>query len=154
MGRQKIFDVRKIYNDITFIDEFLTPEFCVANKLFSFNYQDAGKNYVVESREFKQVKSRLLNSLTNFGKPWITVANGNHRNRGELLLQHQYSGVELNKGEARDTLVNLKFLWGRPVHLETVVDDKPTLLSFDGQDYTQTTIGAENDPRRAPAKAK
>ena len=28
LGRQKIFEVRRIHNDITFIDTFLTPEFC------------------------------------------------------------------------------------------------------------------------------
>jgi stage V sporulation protein R len=151
LGRQKIFEVRKIHNDITFIDAFLTPEFCVENKLFSFNYQDQTKNYVIETREFQQVKQRLLFSLTNFGKPWIYVVNGNHRNRGELLLRHGYNGVELKLSEARDTLVNLQFIWGRPVHLETVMDDKPTVLSFDGTDHTHQTIGADNDPRRNSA---
>ena len=155
LGRQKIFEVRKVHNDITFIDSFLTPEFCIANKLFSFNYQEPTKNYVVESRQFKQVKQRLLASLTNFGKPWIYVVNGNHRNRGELLLRHGYNGVELNLNEARDTLRNVQYIWGRPVHLETLVDDKPNLLSFDGTDHTQQVIGAENDPRRnPPAKTK
>ena len=151
LGRQKIYEVRKVHNDITFIDTFLTPEFCVENKLFSFNYQAQSKNYVIESREFQKVKNRLLASLTNFGKPWITVVNGNHRNRGELLLRHEYQGVELNRAEAKDTLANLYFLWGRPVHLETVADDKATLLSFDGTDHTHQPIGAEHDPRRNPA---
>jgi len=155
LGRQKIFEVRKVHNDITFIDTFLTPEFCKEHRLFSFAYQDPTKNYVIESREFEQVKQRLLASLTNFGKPWIEVLNGNHRNRGELLLRHRYNGVELKRNEAQDTLVNLRFLWGRPVHLETVIDDKPTVLSFDGTDHTHQIIGAENDPRRAtPPKAK
>jgi stage V sporulation protein R len=151
LGRQKIFEVRKVYNDITFIDTFLTPEFCREHKLFSFAYQNPTKNYVIESREFEQVKQRLLTSLTNFGKPWIEVVNGNHRNRGELLLRHKYHGVELKLNEAQDTLANLRFVWGRPVHLETVIDDKPTLLSFDGQDHTKQVIGADNDPRRNPA---
>ncbi|MGL6095881.1 MAG: SpoVR family protein, partial [Fimbriiglobus sp.] len=155
LGRKKIYEVRKIHNDITFIDTFLTPEFCVRHKLFSFNYQDPTKNYVVESREFQKVKQRLLFSLTNFGKPWITVVNGNHRNRGELLLRHEYNGVELKTSEARDTLANLQYIWGRPVHIETVVDDKPTLLSFDGTDHTQQVLGADYDPRRnPPAKTK
>ncbi len=155
LGRAKIFEVRKVHNDITFIDTFLTPEFCKENRLFSFAYADPTKNYVIESREFQQVKQRLLASLTNFGKPWIEVVNGNHRNRGELLLRHRYNGVELKLNEAQDTLVNLRSLWGRPVHLETVIDDKPTVLSFDGTDHTKQVIGAENDPRRAaPPKPK
>src|SRR5678816_1181837 len=28
LGREKVFEVRALYNDVTFIDEFLTPEFC------------------------------------------------------------------------------------------------------------------------------
>ena len=99
----------------------------------------------------QKVKQRLLHSLTNFGKPWIYVVNGNHRNRGELLLRHEYNGVELKLSEARDTLANVQYVWGRPVHLETVSDDRPTLLSYDGTEHTQQVIGAENDPRRNPA---
>ena len=142
LGRAKIFEIRKVHNDITFIDTFLTPEFCVRHKLFAFNYQNQTKNYVIESREFDTVKQRLLGSLTNFGKPWITVVNGNHRNRGELLLKHDFQGVELNRGEAKDTLTNLYFLWGRPVHIETVLDDKPAVVSFDGTDHTLHSLGS------------
>src|SRR5262249_44793563 len=36
LGRQKIFEVRRVHNDITFIDTFLTPEFCQQHKMFSF----------------------------------------------------------------------------------------------------------------------
>ena len=144
LGRKKIFEVRKVHNDITFIDTYLTPEFCKEHKMFSFAHQDATKNYVVESREFEQVKSRLLFSLTNFGKPYIEVLNGNHRNRGELLLRHRYNGVELKIGDAQETMVNLRYIWGRPVHIETVIDDKPVLLSFDGTEQTRQPIGGKS----------
>jgi stage V sporulation protein R len=155
LGRKKIYEARKVHNDITFIDTFLTPEFCAENKLFGFGYRNDTKNYVIDTRDFEAVKQKLLFSLTNFGKPWIYVVNGNHRNRGELLLKHGYNGVELNLNEARDTLRNVQFIWSRPVHIETVCDDKPTLLSFDGTDHTQQTIGADNDPRRnAPGKTR
>jgi stage V sporulation protein R len=43
LGRQKIFEVRKIHNDITFIDTFLTPEFCREYKMFSFNYNEPAR---------------------------------------------------------------------------------------------------------------
>ena len=155
LGRQKIFEVRKVHNDITFIDTYLTPEFCKEYKLFSFNYQEPTQNYVIESREFQKVKQRLLFSLTNFGKPWIYVVDGNHRNRGELLLRHEHNGVELKLDEARDTLANVQYVWARPVHLETILDGTPALLSFDGTDHTQQAIGGTDDARgKAPAKAK
>jgi len=155
LGRKKIFEVRKIHNDITFIDTFLTPEFCKENGLFSFNYNEPGANYVIESREFQKVKQRLLFSLTNFGKPWIYVVDGNYRNRGELMLRHEHNGVDLKGDEARDTLANVQFIWARPVHLETLFDGQPTIMSFDGSDHTQQTIGGTNDAsRNAPSKAK
>jgi stage V sporulation protein R len=151
LGRQKVFEVRKIHNDITFIDTFLTPEFCKEHNLFSFNYQEQTKNYVIESREFQKVKQRLLFSLTNFGKPWIYVIDGNHRNRGELLLRHEHHGVDLKVDEARDVLANLQYMWTRPVHLETVADGHPTVLSFDGTEHTQQVIGGTDDANRKSA---
>ena len=41
LGRKKIFEVRKLYNDITFIDEFFTLEFCIEQKFYSFGFQRA-----------------------------------------------------------------------------------------------------------------
>jgi stage V sporulation protein R len=109
--------------------------------------------YVIESRDFEKIKQRLLLTLTNFGKPWIHVVDGNYHNRGELLLRHEHSGVDLRLDQAADTLANIQFLWSRPVHLETVVDGKPTMLSFDGSEHTNRTLGESDDPRRnGPSK--
>ncbi len=149
LGRKKIFEVRRVHNDITFIDTFLTPEFCVEHKLFSYAYQEQAGMYYIDSREFAKIKQRLLFSLTNFGKPWIYVVDGNYRNRGEMLLLHQFNGVELRLDQAADTLVNIQTIWGRPVHLQTTVDGKPTMLSFDGTDHTIRSGGEINDPARA-----
>jgi len=132
LGRDKIFEVRRIHNDITFIDTFLTEDFCRKHKMFSFAYNDATDDYEIASREFEQIKQQLLTSLTNFGRPFIYVENGNYRNRGELYLTHEFQGVELRQDYARDCLVNLQKLWGRPVHIGTMIDEEPAVLSFDG----------------------
>ncbi len=152
LGRKKIFEVRRVHNDITFIDNFLTPEFCVRHKLFTFAWQEQAGQYYIASRDFAEIKRQLLFSLTNRGKPWIYVVDGNYRNRGELLLRHEHAGVDLKIKEAQDTLANLQFIWGRPVHLQTVVDDKPTLWSYDGSEHTSKTLGDADDPRRHAAK--
>jgi stage V sporulation protein R len=155
LGREKIFEVRRIHNDITFIDTFLTPEFCQEQKYFSYLFNEQGHNYVIESREFQKIKQRLLFGLTNFGKPWIYVVDGNYRNRGELLLRHEYNGLDLKLDRATDVLANVQRIWSRPVHLQTVVDNKPTLLSFDGTEHSSKTLGEPDDPRRnAAAKTK
>lgn len=136
LGRKKIFEVRRIHNDITFIDTFLTPEFCKKHKMFSFAYNDSSENYEIASRQFREVKQQLLNSLTNHSRPFIYVVDANHRNRGELYLQHRFQGIELKQDYAQDTLRNLHKLWARPVHLETVIDEKPAILSFDGSNHS------------------
>ncbi len=63
LGRQKIFEVRRVHNDITFIDTFLTPEFCVEHKLFSFAYVEQTGQYVIESREFRPGKEAIVVQL-------------------------------------------------------------------------------------------
>jgi len=143
LGRQKIFEVRKVYNDVTFIDEFLTPEFCRHQKMFSYAFNEDTDQYEIESREFEKLKERLLFSLTNFGRPIIAVQDGNYENRGELYLVHQHSGVDLKMDYAEDTIRNLHKLWTRPIHLETVFDDKPLVLTFDGKQHAKQ-VGGEN----------
>src|SRR5438128_6384756 len=155
LGRQKIFEVRRIHNDITFIDTYLTPEFCVQHKMFSYAFQEQMGQYVIESRDFENIKQRLLLSLTNFGKPWIYVVDGNYHNRGELLLRHEHLGVDLRLDKAAETLPMIQFLWSRPVHLQTVVDGKPTMLSFDGAEHSTRSLGEGDDAKRnGSAKAR
>jgi stage V sporulation protein R len=133
LGREKIFEVRRIHNDLTFIDEFLTLDFVRDHKLFRFGYNPGSEAYEIESREFPLVKQQLLASLTNRGRPIISVVDGNYRNRGELFLRHDYAGVELQMDYAADALRNLERLWNRPVHLESVLENTTTVLSFDGE---------------------
>jgi len=135
LGREKIFEVRKIHNDSTFIDEFFTLDFVREHRFFRFGYNEHSEAYEIESREFPKVKQQLLESLTNRGQPIIRVVDGNYKNRGELFLEHDYAGVELQLEYARDTLENLYRLWSRPVHLQTVLEEREVVLSFDGTDH-------------------
>ena len=137
LGKRKIFEVRKLYNDVTFIDEFFTFEFCRQNKFFSFGFNERSGNWEIESREFKKVKDKLLYRLTNFGQPFIYVEDGNFENRGELLLRHRHEGVDLKADHARDSLAALFRVWHRPVSLLTRVESKGKLLRFDGRDHSE-----------------
>ncbi|TWT55601.1 SpoVR family protein [Thalassoglobus neptunius] len=140
LGRDKIFEVRRIHNDLTFIDTFLTAEFCQRHKMFSFAYNDRSGDYEIASREFDEIKKQFLKSLTNHGRPFIFVVDGNHSNRGELYLRHDYQGVELKQDYANDTLKNLQAIWGRPVHLETVIDEELSTISYDGHTHEIKSI--------------
>jgi stage V sporulation protein R len=133
-GSEKIFEVRRIYNDVGFIDSFLTEEFAHKHNLFSFAYNEKRNRYEIASRDFKDIKRQLLFQLTNFGQPIIDVVDANYENRGELYVTHRHEGVDLDMPYLEDTLANLHLIWGRPVHLETVVKEKGKMLFSHGPD--------------------
>jgi stage V sporulation protein R len=140
LGRQKIFEVRRVANDITFIDNYLTKEFCEKHKLFSYKYNDVTGMYEISDRDFQNIKQKLLFSLTNFGQPIIYVVDGNFKNRGELYLSHQHEGIDLDVTYAKDTLQSIYHIWKRSVHLETRIGDKGKLFTFDGKDHIELNI--------------
>ncbi|MEE8184714.1 MAG: SpoVR family protein [Acidobacteriota bacterium] len=141
-GREKIFEVRKFCNDVTFIDTYMTEEFCREHKLFAYEYNPKTGQYLITERGFRTIKAKLLFQLTNFGLPFIFVEDGNYRNRGELLLRHRYDGVELHWNYAKDTLRNLYKLWKRPVNLATVIHGKGKIVTFDGEEFQESETRA------------
>ncbi len=143
LGRKKIFEVRKIYSDLNFIDTFLTQDFCRDHRLFTYAYNNSKQIFEISSREFKQIKDKLLYSLTNRGQPFIDVTNANHQNRGELYLVHQHDGVDLRMDYAQETLKNLFKIWKRPVAIETVYDGNSKIFYFDGKTQQEIAKKAE-----------
>ena len=139
-GRQKVFEVRALYNDVTFIDEFLTPEFVMEQKFYTFGYNSRSDRMEIESRKFKEVKEKLLFQLTNAGQPFIYVQDANHQNRGELLLEHEHMGGDLRLDYAKEVLKALVRIWKRPVEIHTVVENKKTLFRFDGTEHMQRAM--------------
>lgn len=118
-GRRKLFQVRTVHTDISFLEEFLTPEFALRQRLLAPE----------DLPRFAEAKQALLFRLTNLGYPIVELLDANHANRGELYLQHFYEGVELDLRKTRAVLENLRRLWGRPVHLKTVAAGKETVIS-------------------------
>jgi stage V sporulation protein R len=143
LGRKKIFEVRALYNDVTFIDEFLTPDFARDQKLFSFSWSNRNERYEIETREFKAVKEKLLFQLANAGNPFIYVEDANYENRGELLLRHDHQGLDLRVDYAKEVMRGLFRIWKRPVLTQTVADGKAVLLRYDGREHTSKTLRKE-----------
>jgi stage V sporulation protein R len=139
LGRQKIFEVRKTHNDITFIDEFFTEEFCERQQLFTYKYNSRSGRYEIDSLEFDGIKSKLLASLTNYGTPIIEIESANHNNRGEILLNHVHHDVDLDLTFASDTMRNIHAIWKRPVNLRTNYDGNSVIYHFDGKQIKAMT---------------
>ncbi len=140
LGKKKLFEVRALYNDVTFIDEFLTPDFCRDQKLFSFSWSNRNDRFEIESREFRAVKEKLLFQLTNAGNPFIYVDDSNHDNRGELLLRHDHQKLELRPDYAKEVLKALVRVWKRPCIVHTLVDGKEVYLRFDGREHSSRAL--------------
>ena len=134
LGREKIFEVRRTHNDVTFIETFFTKEFCERQQIFTYKYNSATGRNEIDTRDFQEIKSKLLSQLTNFGTPVIQVEDGNYENRGEMLLRHVHQGSNLDLGFAADTMRNIYVLWKRPINLATKVDDKEVILVYDGKE--------------------
>jgi stage V sporulation protein R len=137
LGMEKIFQVRRIHNDLTFIDEFLTYDFVREQKLFSFGYNQQHRRYEIESRQFHAVKQKMLAQLTNMGHPMISVVDANRGNRGELVLRHDHQGFDLDPGYSEAVLRNIYNVWKRPTVLLTMAEDKPIVGVFDGEEYRE-----------------
>lgn len=142
LGREKIFEVRKIYNDVTFIDEFLTEDFCVRNKLFVYRMNNETGRFEVDTKNFKAIKAQLLFQMANFGQPIIKIEDANFENRGELLLHHMHEGMDLQPKYMDETLKNLNKIWKRPVNLITVMQNEPQMFRFDGESLTRHSMSS------------
>ncbi len=140
LGMEKIFEVRKIYNDVTFIDEFLTEDFCKKNKLFVYKMNNETGKFEIDTTNFKAIKSQLLFQMANFGQPIIKIDDANFENRGELLLHHVHEGLDLQPKYMDETLKNLNRIWKRPVNLITVMDSEPQMFRFDGAELTRHVL--------------
>ena len=137
LGRQKIFEVRKVCNDVTFIDEYLTDEFCERFMLYTYHFNRRTNQYEIADRDFKKVKDKLLHGLTNMGQPFIYVVDGNYQNKGELLMLHKHEGNDLDPKWARETLRNLADIWRRPVNIETEVDGQKKLITCANGEFSE-----------------
>jgi len=146
LGKQKIFEIRQSHNDLTFIDEFLTPEFAVEQRLYSYKPNHFGYDEI--NRDFAGVKDHFLRLLVNGGQPVIQIENADHGHRGELLLQHVWEDqqIELDPQKGQDTLENLFTIWTRPVHIDTFEEDEGgerqlIRWSYDGQEHSKALLG-------------
>lgn len=137
VGRKKIFEVRQVCNDITFIDEYLTEEFVERFKLYTYQFNRRTNQYEIADRDFKRVKEKMLFGLSNGGQPFIYIMDGNFQNKGELLLWHKHQGLDLDVKWTRETLRSLSEIWKRPVNVETEVDGQKKLFSYLNGEFSE-----------------
>ena len=141
LGREKIFEVRKIHCDATFLDEFLTPEFCDEQQLF------------VSKQDRKTQKSGRLLARVQRDQAGAAVPVHQRRPAGDRagrrqLRQPRRAAAEppsrgrgpalgLGRGGPGE---RVRSLWRRPVRLETLRDGKRVRLGHDGDNATEELL--------------
>jgi stage V sporulation protein R len=140
-GKAKIFEVREMENDVSFLRNYLTED--LVKDLDLYLYRKEGDEWVIVEKNWERVRDSIVTSMTNFGVPYLVVDNGDYRGNRELYIKHLYEGQELDMVYAEKTLQHVYTLWGRPVHLETIYEGKRILLTYDGERNTKSSLEKE-----------
>ncbi len=138
MGRQKMFEVRELDNDVSFLRNYLTED--LVKDLDLYLYKKEGDEWVIVEKNWEKVRDGIVASLTNFGYPYLVIENGDYRGNRELYIKHLFEGQELDLVYAEKTLQHVYTMWSRPVHLETVYEGKRILLTYDGERNSKSTL--------------
>jgi stage V sporulation protein R len=138
MGHQKIFEVRELDNDVSFLRNYLTEDLIKDLDLYLFKKD--GDEWVISEKNWEKVRDGIVASMTNFGYPYLVIDNGDYHGNRELYIKHMFEGQELDLNYAEKTLQHVYTMWGRPVHLETVYEGKRILLTYDGERSSKSTL--------------
>ncbi|PLR97865.1 SpoVR family protein [Bacillus sp. T33-2] len=130
-GRDKIFEVREIESDISFLRNYLTKDLVMREDMYLFQKQ--GREYKIVDKAWEQVRDQLVSMRVNGGFPYLTVSDGDYMKNGELYIKHWYEGIELDIKYLEKVLPYIHQLWGRKAHIETVVEGRNMLFTYDGK---------------------
>jgi stage V sporulation protein R len=130
----KIFEVREIERDQSFIRKYLTRELCEEMNLFE--YMKLGSNYIItevsDEEGWKKVRDTIANNAGTSGIPVIKVLEMVQKDN-MLILEHQYEGRELELSYAYETIKHIVDLWEGKIMLVTKIDDKRKVIICDEQ---------------------
>ncbi|WP_138756502.1 SpoVR family protein [Paenibacillus sinopodophylli] len=130
-GREKMFEVRELDSDISFLRNYLTKD--LVNDLDLYIFEKKGPEWKITDKSWENIRDQLVYSKVNGGFPSLMVKDGDFNRVGELYLIHEYEGMELDLKYVERTLPHVVQLWGKNVHLETFVEDKKIVFSCDGK---------------------
>ena len=127
LGRDHLFEVREVEDDQSFLRNYLTEELVEDLDLYVFALEET--EWKVTEKQWEKVRDTLVESLTNFGQPYLTVEDGNYGRKRELYLKHHFDERPLDIPYAERTLTMVERLWGYPAHLETVLHGRKVVLT-------------------------
>lgn len=134
-GREKIFEVRELDSDQSFLRNYLTKN--LIDELDLYIFEKKGPEWKITDKGWEKIRDQLVFSKVNGGFPTLHVIDGDLHGNGELYIQHQYEGNELDLKYIERTLPHVQSLWGKSVHMETIVEGKKLLFTCTGAKTTR-----------------
>lgn len=128
-GKEKIFEVREVERDSSFLRRYLTRELCEELNLFEYNKRtfDVVVEEVSDEDGWKAIRDNLSYTCGVGTIPYIRVIDFNTKDY-TLTLEHVFDGRELEINYAKETLKYIQELWGRKVKLLTKDSDKKEIV--------------------------
>ncbi|OUR80253.1 stage V sporulation protein R [Alphaproteobacteria bacterium 46_93_T64] len=131
--RDKMFEIREVDRDSSFIRRFMDRETMVKLDLFEaeVEHSDWVISKIADEKQWKTIRNLLVQSVGLGSIPVISIIDSDLEGARGLYLKHHYEGRELEAKYAEKTLEHVYRLWGRKVVLETKLKDNTTRYSFD-----------------------
>ncbi|MBI2986870.1 MAG: SpoVR family protein, partial [Deltaproteobacteria bacterium] len=131
-GMEKVFEVREVERDGSFLRRYLTEE--LIRDLNLFEYQSRGGEKVIsrvaDEENWREIKETLIRNAGMGTVPQIKIEDADYNSNRSLFLKHYHDGRDLQLEYAEKTLQYLHQLWKREVVLETAINEKKSLLCF------------------------
>lgn len=131
-GRAKLFEVREVERDSSFLRRYLTED--LIRELNLVELQARGNQRVItrvaDSENWREIKENLIRSVGMGTVPVIKIEDADYNHNRALFLKHYHDGRDLHLEYAEKTLRHIHQLWGREVVLETSINGKKSLLYF------------------------
>lgn len=135
-GMERCLEVRESYSDETFLQEFVDEELCYDLNLFSYSKKKAKQDGfvvtvddVADEMGWKNVRNELVRNTGVNSIPHVSVIDV--KPNGALTLRHNHEGRDLELNYAQKMVGHIKRLWGKPIILETVIEEEPFIVDDD-----------------------
>lgn len=138
LGHEKIFEVRKYYNDVTMLAEYFDQDFCNKYEFFVWERFPDG-TYKIVDRDANRIKQMLIKSKLNGGLPEIQLVDPNYKDKRIFLMEHKWDGRILHPQQTKDTLKAVSYLWRAPSAILTKNKDGQEIMYYCEEEKVEIT---------------
>jgi len=124
-GLEECFFAREVYNDVSAIRNYLDIDDFRELNLFTYSSK---KDYisiddVSDESGWLKIREDLIRNIGTNSMPRIFVSDIS--NNGELIVQHEHDGRDLDLEYAEEVVNQINYLWPKGVKFFTIIEEEP-----------------------------